>query len=498
MLPDTTSAADTAPPSQSYAAPRLRHTTAALLGARVVSALATLAILAFLARLRGIDSLGIGSLGVVTGTILASLTEGGTNSLLIREVSRSRSASRSLLTSVLAIRTIILPVFVVISIPLFRLAFGSTGNLVLLFALAFVIQQFGELARALLLATGHPYVTAAHGTLENAVWAAVSVAMLVLGAGLYAVAWAGLLVMVVSAVAGAILAGALGVRTSAASWADLRHAIWLALPFEGYSLVMVAAFRLDTVLVSLLVPAGIAAAGAYFAASRLIASAEYLPEAMSRAIYPHLSRRTIGLDGGAHDVVLPAVRDLLRLSMPVPVCLLIGGSAVLPIIFGPELAPYAWILTVLGLAIPARFLVILYGVALTSANAQGLRVLITAVAVVCGQGLNLIFLPLIGVPAAVAASIVTTVLLLIPYAWEVRHRFGGLFRPEDLLAPLAAALVAAIPAVAVTLVLGNSSILAVGLILVVFGACYFAIVASVPAIQAMWRRRRQPQESRPL
>ena len=470
---------------------QLRRTTLALLSARIVSALSTLVVLAFLARARGIDALGIGSLGVVTGTIMATLTEAGTNSLLIREIARSRHGSAALLTSILALRAITLPACILVSIPLFALAFGSTGQLVLLFGLAFVIQQFGELGRAIMLAVNRPYVVAAHGIVENAVWAAVTVLALAQGADLYVAATLGLAVMILSALGGACLAFAWGVKPGSATLADCRRAARLALPFLGYSVVMVAAFRLDTVLVSLLVPSGIAAAGAYFAATRLIASAEYLPESLSRAVYPDLSRRSASPDGQVHDIMRPATRDLLRLSLPIPIALLCGGSAVLPLIFGPELAPYAWILTVLGFAIPARFLCILFGVSLTSANAQGRRVAITAVAVVCGQGLDLLLLPFIGVPAAVAASIVTTILLLIPYTREVWQRFGKPIRLSDVLVPLGCACVAAVPALGLRVLLGGPDRpLEFAASMVVYGVGYLAAMLSMPAAQAAWRRMR--------
>jgi O-antigen/teichoic acid export membrane protein len=470
---------------------QLRRTTAAILSARVVSALSTLVILAVLSRTRGLDALGIGSLGVVTGTILASLTEAGTSSLMIREIARDRRETRALLTAILVMRAITLPVFILVSIPVFALVFGSSGELVLLFALAFVIQQIGELARGILLAVGRPYVMSAHCVVENVVWALVTVAALARGADLYLAAALGLVVMVLSAVAGACLVLLWGILPGRATVADFRRAGRLALPFAAYSLVMVAAFRLDTIFVSLLVPSGIAAAGAYFAASRLITSAEYIPDSMSRAAYPDLSRRTATVGGDVHGVMRPATRDLLRLSIPIPIVLLAGGSAVLPAIFGPELAPYAWILTVLGLAIPARFLVILFGVSLTSANAQGRRVAITAVAVVFGQGLDLLLLPFIGVPAAVMASIVTTTLLLVPYAREIWRRFGTPIWWRDILVPLGCACAAAVPALGLRVLLGGPDrLLELAAVLSVYGIGYLAAMLSMPALQAAWRRAR--------
>ena len=82
---------------------------------------------------------------------------------------------------------------------------------------------------------------------------------------------------------------------------------------------------------------------------------------------------------------------------------------------------------------------------------------ITTVAVVYGQGLDILLLPLIGVPAAVAASLVTTTLLLIPYAREVRRRFGEPLQAGYLLRPLACACAAAVPALAFNALVGSSS-----------------------------------------
>jgi O-antigen/teichoic acid export membrane protein len=451
----------------------LRRSTAALLAARLTSALSTLVFLAFLSRSRGLEALGIGSLGVVTGSILASLAEAGTNSLTIREIARQHDRGPAILSAVLLLRLVTFPMFLLISLPLFGFVFGSSGTLVLVFALAFVVQQIAELARGVMLAVNRPFVVAGHAIVENVIWVAAMVAALVTGADLFVAAWLGLAVMVGSSVVGAYIVLRWGTRPGPVGFADLRHTAQLALPFAAYSIVMVAAFRMDTVLVSALVPSGIAAAGAYFAASRLMASAEYLPETLSRALYPELSRRAKSPNGDVAGVLRPAVRDLLAVSIPASGALVIGASALLPLIFGPDLAPYAWILTVLGLAVPGRFLAILLGVTLTSADAQGRRVAITVIAVIFGQGLNIALLPVIGITAAVMASLVTTLCLVVPYALESRHRFGAVVRPQDVLSPLFRTGVAALPALGFRMLNGADTSRA-GLVisLVIYAACY--------------------------
>ncbi len=455
----------------------LRRSATALLLARLVSALTTLVVLAFLSRSRGLDALGIGSIGVVTGTLLAAVAEAGTNSLATREIARSRQEGARLLSGIVVLRAVLLPVVVVVSVPLFRLLFGSIGDQVFMFALAFVIQQEAELARAVLLAVNRPYLIAVHYAVENLVWAAAIIFALAVGADLFTAALAGTVVMALSVVVGAYLAVVYGVRPARITGPACRSAIELGLPFAAYSLVTVAALRLDTVLVGLLVPSGIAAAGAYFAATRLMASAEYIPEAIGRAAFPDLARRLAPTAGKTANVMRPATRDLLLIALPMPIALAIGGSAVLPIVFGPELAPYSWILVVLGFMIPARFLVILFGVALTSGNAQGRRAAITGLAVLVGQGMNLLLLPVIGVPEAVLGSIVTTCMLLIPYAREVRHRFGMPVRPRDVIAPLVCSCVAAVPALACQAVLPNrDSHMGLAATLLVYGIAYVSLI----------------------
>jgi hypothetical protein len=118
---------------------------------------------------------------------------------------------------------------------------------------------------------------------------------------------------------------------------------------------------------------------------------------------------------------------------------------------------------------------ILFGVSLTSANAQGRRAAITGLAVLIGQGMNLVLLPILGVPAAVLGFIVTTCLLLVPYAREIRNRFGSPVRRSDVLGPLACSCLAAVPALLCRSILPDrDGALAILVTLSVYGVVYVA------------------------
>ncbi len=465
---------------------RLRKTTAVLLAGRLVSAVSTLVLLAVFSRHGGLRELGIGSLGVVIGSSLAALAEAGTNSLLTREVSRSRLTAATYLTTVLTLRMVLVPTCLLLSWPVCELAFGADGSLILLFGAGFVIQQFGELVRSLFLALGHPEITAGHMIVENVAWAGSMVAILALGGDLYAASWAGIVVMVASAIAGGLLAVVFGVRLTRISRGDLTRVTRLSLPFAAYSLVAVAAFRMDTVLVSLLVPSGIAAAGAYFSASRLISSAEYLPDALSRAALPDLSRHAVAARDQAHKLLRLASEDLLNLSVPIPFALVTVGWGLLPLFFGSALEPYSWILIALGIGVPARFLVLLYGMSLTSADAQGRRVAVTLVAVVAGQSINVLLLPVIGVPAAVVASLTTTTLLLTQYLRFIGKSFGTPLVAASILRPVVRSIIPAVPALVCAALLPGKPSWQCVVGLSVYGSVYLTLLLGPSAIQRLF------------
>ncbi|MCJ7709703.1 MAG: oligosaccharide flippase family protein, partial [Chloroflexi bacterium] len=226
-----------------WSAPRRRPATA-LLVARLISALTTLLVLAYVSRDRGIEALGIASLGVVVGTLLAALAEGGTNSLATREISRSPTDGATLLSAIVVLRAVMFLLVVVVSIPLFRALFGATGDVILMFAMAFVVQQLAELPRAVLLATDRPYLLSAHYSVENLAWASAVIIVLAMGADLILAALAGTVVMTISVVISAGLALAYGVRPGRVTRAAFRKAIVLGFPFAAGSLVTVAALRL--------------------------------------------------------------------------------------------------------------------------------------------------------------------------------------------------------------------------------------------------------------
>jgi O-antigen/teichoic acid export membrane protein len=213
-----------------------------------------------------------------------------------------------------------------------------------------------------------------------------------------------------------------------------------ARPFTGFAVVGIAYSRIDPLLIGLLASGpALAAAGAFFAASRLLAAFEFLPEALSRAAYPELSRRVV-TGGDVRQILRSAAGALLFIGLAVPTVMIPAGAWLMSTLFGPETAEAGWIVGALSLAVPIRFLGYMYGVTLTSADAQGRRLAAASAALILVVVVDVVGIPIVGLLAPVVSVLAAATAVFVMYARFVRDRFGttGL-APSLVLALVAAA-----------------------------------------------------------
>lgn len=416
-----------------------------LLLARLVSAGTTLAMLALVARLRGGEALGAVGVGFAAGAIAAAISDLGVSSLLVREVARRPEAAATYLGTGLLVRAVSIPVLLVaIWLAGLVIAPGDVA-VVVLSAAGLIVQQTADLTRSIFIARQRMVIVSAHAITENVVWLGVIAAGLVGGASLEATMGAALLVWVASVAAGLVLAAYLaGVRPRVPSRDTIPEIAGRAGPFAAFSVVGIAYSRLDPLLIGLLATGpALLTAGSYFAAARLIAAFEYLPEAVSRAAFPELSRRAVAEGEDIGPVLGSAARVLLAVGLAVPVLVLPSSRLIMDALFGLDDGAAGWVLAALACVVPLRYLGYLYGVTLTSSDAQGRRVAAASIALLVVVAVDGIGIPRWGVAAPIAAAVAAACLILAIYAAFVHRRFGtaGLGPPE-VARPVIAALVA--------------------------------------------------------
>ena len=402
--------------------------TAILLVGRVASAGSTLVVLALVGRLRGDTELGAVAVGLAIGVIAAGLSDLGANSLLVREAAQQPDRSGSMLVGLALFR---LPVLFVVLLLVWGVAVATDARLagtIALVAAGIAFQSFAELPRAVFMARQQFGIGATHFVVENLGWLAVIGGLLLLRPDLSTttIFAAGLVVMVGSVFAGFALVALVGrIALSLPTRAELRPLLGHAPPFAAFSVLGVAYSRIDTVIIGLILPGGLAAAGSYFIATRLIAAFEYIPDAASRGAFPEISRRFIHAPSEVPPLLGRVGRGLLLVGAAVPAALIVSGDALLRGAFDAPAAS-AWVLAPLSVAIPIRYLGQLYGVALTSANSQGRRVAASSLALVVVVVVNVVGLPVFGLVAPVVAALIAAAMVGGMYAHFVRRLFGSI------------------------------------------------------------------------
>jgi O-antigen/teichoic acid export membrane protein len=408
--------------------PSMPRRTAILLIGRIASAGTTLLVLAVVGRLRGDAELGAVGVGLAIGAIAAALSDLGAIALLVREASQRPERAGPLLVGLAIFR---LPVLVVALLGAWAVAQAidlQLANTIALVAAGIVVQSFAELPRAVFMARQRFTIAAAHFVVENVAWFAVVVGLLVVYPNLSmpVIFLAGLAVMVTSILAGFALVVWFGrVALELPTLAELRALASHAPPFAAFAVLGVTYTRIDTVIIGLLLPGGLAAAGSYFAATRLIAAFEYVPESASRGVFPEIARRFISAPNEVAPLLGRVARGLLLVGGAIPAALLVSGDALLKDLFDSPAAS-AWVLGPLSIVVPIRYLGHLYGIALTSAHSQGRRVAASSVALVVVVAGNLIGIPAYGLGGSVVSAIVAAVVVGSMYAFFVRRLFGAI------------------------------------------------------------------------
>jgi O-antigen/teichoic acid export membrane protein len=475
--------------------PSMPRRTAILLVGRVVSAGTTLVVLALVGRMRGDVELGAVALGFAVGSILAALSDLGTISLLVREAARQPERAGPLLIGLTLFRFVALSLAILVAAVVALVIDSQASATILLVATGLAIQSFAELTRAVFMARQRFTVSATHFVVENLAWFGVVAALLALRPDLPTalIFGAGLIVLGGSAIAGYVLVIMLAhVSIGLPTGDEVRRLARQSPPFAAFAVLGVAYTRIDTVIVGVLIPGGLAAAGSYYAATRLIASFEYVSEAAARGAFPELARRFAHEPDRVAPLLGQVARGLLLIGAAIPAVLVPTGDKLLPALFAtpPETG---WVLAALSVAVPIRYLGYLYGVALTSADAQGKRVAAAATALALVVVVNILAIPFFGLVAPVAGAIAAATVVGAMYALFVRRQFGSVGIDAAVVIGVGvASMIGALSGVAIRAVLPGPTAPVLG---GVAALIVYALLAALGPARPMLRARKRAGEA---
>ena len=403
----------------------MKRSVVALYIGRLVSAGSTVLLLAVVGRLEGPDDLCVVGVGMATGALLSSLAEQGASMLVGRALAQRPERARQIVGGLTLVRSVSVPVGVALTYGLMILLFPAHALAISLAAAWLAVQQSTELTRAVLVWGGRAGMSGLHTSIENLTWVGVMTALLLAHASLEIAFAAGLAVLLCSLLVGYVLVRILlGWFPTRPTMQDLRQLLRDTPPFTAFVVLGQLYTRVDTLLIGVFMPGGLAAAGGYFSAMRLIAGLEYLPDALTRAIYPNLARAYVSGADTVRGMIRRPMELLLWVSIPVPFVAFLGADWGFPLLFGPDVLGYSWVLVVVTVFVPMRFLGYLLGITLTTGGAQARRALAVALAAVIVVGLDVVLLPRLGLVAAVIAFIAASATTFGIYFVQVRRHFG--------------------------------------------------------------------------
>ena len=452
----------------SEAAARVARNAATRAGAEAAGKVASLVLMAVLARMEGPVGLGTLVLALAWAELAVTVIDLGFDRYLMRRVARDRSGLDELFFNVLRLKAVrAVPVLGAVAVMAFVVYEGATRWTLLLLCGALLLDSVSYTLASVFTAIERMAPVAVVLLCQRLISAAVGAVALVAGLGVVGVGMAYLLASAVAVALGfTLLAREAGLPRRWCPAAPRRELRRQAVPFAAQEVLAVGITRVDALLLSAL--ASSAVVGYYGAAYRLFEATLLVSNALVAAfaaMFAYLGREAARAAFGR------AVKLMLVILTPCAVALAVLAAPLLRLAFGDGFGPAAGALrvlaptaVVLGVALITLSLVVSRGDARASARSF-------AIALGVNLTLNLALIPPLGAEGAALAMLATESVLAILLLRRARGLVGGLPVAQVLGGPFAAG--TAMAAVMLPLAGVPAVALALG------GGTYLAVVAAV-------------------
>jgi O-antigen/teichoic acid export membrane protein len=203
-------------------------------------------------------------------------------------------------------------------------------------------------------------------------------------------------------------------------------------------------FKIDVLLLKPL--AGDLALGWYATAYKLIDGLQVIPASFVLALFPLLARYAHDDRSKLARLGETGLKVLLALACPIAVGTTLLAEPIILLLAGPAYLPQsAWALQVLIWYLPISFVNGLLQYVLIAVDRQRTLSLAFAVGVVFNVVANLALIPTYGYLAAAAVTVLSEVVLLVPFLWVTRSEIGSLRVLGMAWRPASAAAIMAVP-----------------------------------------------------
>lgn len=382
-------------------------------------------------RMLGVDQVGAYTFAVVAVGYFEIVTNFGLNALIIREVSRDRDRGGRYLADAIAIRLALCALAVPLAAALILFGhklLGLDSRTVVAFtllALALIPGNFSATLSALFYAWERIEIPATISVATSLVRVTLGTVALLAGAGIIGLAAIALALNLVLVIVFIVVARrTLRVKLSGPVPADLPTMLSESFPLLINHVLATVFFKIDVVLLQAL--RGSDTVGYYAAAYKWVDGTLIIPSTFTFAVYPVLSRFAQQKGAGLRTAYEMSVRVLLTIGIPISVVIAFLSGDLILILGGRAYYPQsAMALAILIWFLPFSYLNGLTQYALIAVNRQRFITVAFAIAVIFNLAANAVFIPRYGLYAASAVTVLSEVVLMIPFLVAVQQSIGA-------------------------------------------------------------------------
>lgn len=381
------------------------------------TAIATLAdggllfvILTMVGRLMGPSAYGEFFVAYSLVTLAFVLTESGLNLVINREIARDHKSAPRFLGNALGIRLVLLVTTVVLLVAFAKgVGFSAAlsdrvSTLTVYFGTWYLSQLFVAVLRA-------------HERMDYATTVVVveriTILLFIVGFQKTGVAWfpvelafltGGVLRLVVSLLLVRRVVGWPVPRIERSLWQAL---LWKSIPLGVTSVLTMIYFRIDTLMISWMVPDSNPIVGRYSAAYTLFIGATVLASAVNLAVFPIFARLQVASTKQLRALCSFVFIGLASLGVVVAILLYLLADPLVGLIYGSAFENASGILKILSLAVLFTYISNLATALLPAVDRTPEFVTIVSLSALINVSLNLALIPRYGARGAALATVVT-------------------------------------------------------------------------------------------
>ena len=401
---------------------KIAKNTTVLLISQIIGYILAFFYTIYTARYLGASGFGIISFALALGAILSIFTELGLSTLTVREVSRDKTLANKYIGNTLALKIILSSITLISMVLVVTLLHypPQIAAVIYFITLSFVVGAFTSIFYSIFQAYEKMEYQSIGQILNSIIMFTGILLIIKYQLSIVDFSLIYLIASIISLVYGVIVC----IRYFVLPKIEIDLKLWKfvlskreidlnlwkfliieAIPLTISSVFLLIAFRVDTILLSII--NGNEAVGLYNAAFSLMAALMFVPLVYVSAIFPMLSRLNISSKELLKISYERSVKYLIILGLPIAVGTTLLATPIILIIYKSGFSQSILALQILIWSIPIIFINYILGTAINSINKQRDTVKTTFIAMLLNIILNLLLLPKYGLIAACFITVLT-------------------------------------------------------------------------------------------